>query len=217
MWVIKFKNWHKNCLFRPRCIKYQVTDCIYLINAWKEKNHYYYTQLHILLGKEENKKKFIKDLKKEKSFAKFEQKGNYIFTLNKWPAEREYYDPLFDRRIIQVKPCVQRTEGHEDWELASWDKQVLMKVLDVPVFKIKIKSIQNKKLENIFLPHIYPDLSPKQKEAIELAVKEGYYEYPRKIDLETLGRIANVKRQTFQENLRRAERKLIPFLTENMD
>ena len=29
MWVAKFNIWHKNCLLRPRCIKYQVTDLVY--------------------------------------------------------------------------------------------------------------------------------------------------------------------------------------------
>ncbi len=215
MWVIKFRNWHKNCILSPRCAKYHITDFVYLLNGWTEKNHYHYTEFHILQGREEQKRKFIRDLKKDKSIQKFEQKGNYIITLNRWPQEREYYSPLFDPKIIQVKPVVVRTDGYEDWELASWDKETLMKIMEIPVFKVKLHSIQNIKLENIFLPHIYPKLSPKQKEAIELAVQEGYYEYPRKIDLEALGKLSKVKRQTFQENLRRAERKLIPFLTEN--
>ncbi|MBI2129132.1 helix-turn-helix domain-containing protein [Candidatus Woesearchaeota archaeon] len=215
MWVAKFKIWHKNCLIRPRCVKYKVTDFVYLINSWTEKNKFYYTELHILQGKEENKKKFIRDLKKEESIKKLEQEGNHIFTLNEEPAEKQYFSPVFDPKIIQVKPVAQRTDGYEDWELACWDKETLMKIMDVPVFKVELKFIQNIKLGDIFLPHIYPKLSPKQREAVELAVKEGYYEYPRKIDLETLGKISRVKRQTYQENLRRAERKLIPFLIES--
>lgn len=216
MWVIKFRNWHKTCLIRPLCVKYKVTDFVYLINQWKEKKKWYYTELHILQGREEDKKKFIKELKKEKSTEKLEQKGNYIFTLNEKPIGKEFYSVLFDPKIIQVKPVAQRTDGYEDWELASWDKQTLMKVREIPEFKIEIKSIQNIHLGDIFLPHIYPKLSPKQKEAIELAVKEGYYEYPRKIDLEKLAKITKVKRQTFQEHLRRAEKKLVPFLTESI-
>ena len=88
--------------------------------------------------------------------------------------------------------------------------------MDISVFEVELKSIKNTKLGEIFFPHIYPKLPPKQKEAIELAVKKGYYEYPRKIDLEKLSRVKKVKRQTFQENLRKAEKKLIPFLTESV-
>ena len=136
--------------------------------------------------------------------------------MNKEPIKKQYYSSVFDPKMIQVKPVTQRTDGFEDWELASWDKEILMKIIDIPVFRVELKSIENIKLEDIFLPHIYPKLAPKQKEAIELAVKNGYYEYPRKIDLERLAKIAKVKRQTYQENLRRAEKKLIPFLTEGI-
>lgn len=217
MWVARFKIWHKNCLLRPRCVKYQITDLVYLINSWGEKNKFYYTELHILQGTEENKKKFIKDLKKEKSIKKLEQKGNYVFTLNKEPLEKQYYSPVFDPKIIQVRPVVQRSDGYENWEIASWDRESLMKITKVPVFDVEIKSIKETKLSDIFFPHIFPKISTKQKEAIELAIKNGYYEYPRKITLEKLAKIAKVKRQTFQENLRRAEKKLIPFLTESLN
>ena len=217
MWVAKFKIWHKNCLLRPKCIKYNVTDLVYLINSWKEKNKFYYTELHILQGTEENKKKFVKNLKKEKSIKKLEQKGNYVFTLNEEPLEKQYYTPVFDPKIIQVRPVAQRSDGYEDWEIASWDRDALMRITEVPVFEVEIKSIKETKVSDIFFPHIFPKLSPKQKYAIELAVKDGYYEYPRKIDLEELAKIAKVKRQTFQENLRRAEKKLIPFLTESLN
>lgn len=198
-------------------MKYQVTDFVYLINSWQQKKRFYYTELHIIQGTEDSKKKFIKDLKKEKAIKKLEQKGNYIFTLNEEPLQKQYYSPVFDSQVIQVKPVAQRTDGYEDWELASWDKEVLMKIMDVPVFDVELKSIEENKLSDIFLPHVYPKLSKKQKEAIELAVKEGYYDYPKKIDLEKLAKISKVKRQTFQENLRRAEKKIVPFLTENIN
>mgnify|MGYP001609558062 CR=1 FL=1 len=217
MWLAKFKIWHKNCLLRPKCIKYKITDLVYLINSWKEKNKFYYTELHILQGTEENKKKFVKDLKKEKSIKKLEQKDNYIFTLNEEPLEKQYYTPVFDPKIIHVRPVAQRSDGYEDWEIASWDRDALIKITEVPVFEVEIKSIKETKVSDIFFPHIFPKLSPKQKYAIELAVKNNYYGYPRRIDLEKLAKIAKVKRQTFQENLRRAEKKLIPFLTESLN
>ncbi len=216
MWIAKFKIWHKNCLLRPKCVKHNITDLVYLINYWKEKNKFYYTELHVLQGKEENKRNFIKDLKKEKSIKKIEQRGNHIFTLNEEPLEKQYYVPVFDRKTIQVKPVTQRSDGFEDWEVASWDKKTLMKIMKIPVFKVQLKSIKNIKLGDIFLPHIYPKLSPKQKEAIELAVKQGYYDYPRKVYLEKLAKMSKIKRSTYQENLRRAEKKLVPFLTESI-
>jgi len=49
-----------------------------------------------------------------------------------------------------------------------------------------------------------------------LAVKQGYYNFPREIYLDELAKISRVKRQSYQENLRKAERKIIPFLTESI-
>lgn len=216
MWIAKFKILHKDCLLTPKCVKHKIIDFVYLINSWKEKDRFYYTELHILQGTEEDKKKFLKELRKEKSIKKLEHKGNYIFTLNEEPLKKEYYSPVFNPKIIQPKPIIVKPDGYEYWELACWDKETLMDVIDVPVFKVELKSIQNIKMEEIFLPHIYPKLSPKQKIAIELAIKNGYYEFPRNTNLKKLAKITKVKRQTFQENLRKAERKLIPFLTENI-
>lgn len=217
MWLAKFKNWHLTCLLRPKCVELQVADFVYLINCWREGEKFCYTELHILQGKEENKKQFIQYLKTIPTITNVEVEGNYVITKNE---EEQYshdiYDAVFDPELIYVKPVLQRTDGYEEWEIASWNREKLMKILEVPSFKIELKSIQNVRIGDIFLPQFYPKLAPKQREAIELAVKEGYYEYPRGIDLEGLGRLAGVQRQTYQENLRRAERKIIPFITEQL-
>ncbi len=216
MWLAKFKIKHRNCLLTSKAVKYKVMDLVYVLNSWPDQKNYCYTELHILQGKEENKKRFIRALKKEKTIKKVEVQGNYIFTLNQEPLEKQYYSPVFDQHLLQPKPIIVSPDGYEYWEMACWEKRPLMEIMQVPVFKTELKSIQNIKLAEIYLPQIYPKLSPKQKEALELAVQEGYYDYPRGIYLDKLAQIAKVKRQSFQENLRRAEKKLVPFLTERM-
>ena len=215
MWLAKLKNWHKNCLIRPRCVKYNVTDAVFLLNCWLENKKFYYTEFHVLQGKHEDIQKFIKDFKKEKGIKKCEIEGNHIMTINEEPSEKEFYSPVFDRKMIYVKPVLQRSDGYEDWEVASWNRETLMNLMNVPTFNMKLISIQNVKIDNLFVPQIYPKLSPKQKNSIELAVKEGYYTFPRKIHLEQLAKISKVSRPTYEENLRKAEQKLVPFLTEN--
>ncbi len=216
MWIIKFRNWHKNCLIRPRCIKYNVTDLVYLLKSWKEKKKFFYIELHILQGNKENIDKFVKNFKKEKSIKELDRAGNYLFTLNEELINKEYYTSVFDPKIIQVKPVIQRSDGYEDWELASFDRKILIEITKIPVFEVKLKSIEQTTIKDIFIPKINPELSEKQRESIELAVKSGYYDFPRKIYLEQLARLSKVKRQSYQENLRKAERKIIPFLTESI-
>ena len=101
MWIAKFKNWHKTCLIRPLCQKHNVIDYVYLLNSWKEKNKFYYTELHILEGKKLNKKKFIREFKKDKSIIKFEVEGNQIFTLNILTSKHSHvYSSVFILALV---------------------------------------------------------------------------------------------------------------------
>lgn len=213
MWIAKFKNWHKTCLIRPLCVKYNVTDFVYLLNNWYKRKKMYYTELHILEGDEKNIQKFIREFRKEKSIIKFEVDGNQIFTLNVLGGKHvTTYSYVFDPQLIYVKPVVQRTDGFEDWELASWNKEILMKVMQIPHFGMELIYVEEIKGANLFLPQIQPKISKKQKEAIKFAIEKGYYNFPRKVNLDNLSLKAKVSKQTFQENLRKAENKLVPFL-----
>ncbi|MFH1972443.1 MAG: helix-turn-helix domain-containing protein [archaeon] len=216
MWKAIFEGKHKTCIIAPLCKKYKITDFVYLVNAWEENNAFYYSEAHILQGDEENKKLFIKDLKKQ--VMKFEIKGNFILTLEKKPRWMAAYIPLWDKRIIQTKPVIQKTDGTEHWEMACWDKEPLTQILErLPKeFEIKLKSITQTKIDEIFLPHFMPKLSDKQRNTIELAVKKGYYEFPRKVNLNDLAKELKISKATAQQHLRTAEKKLIPFLTENI-
>jgi len=218
MWKAIFEGKHKSCILAPLCKKYNITDFVYLVNAWTEKDSFHYTEAHILQGDEENKKKFIRDLKKDKSIMKLEQRGNFIITLNKRPSWMSVYLPLWDKRIIQIKPLIQKPDGTELWEMACWDKEPLTHILErLPEeFEIKLRSIEQTKIDDIFLPHIMPNLSIKQKQVIQLAVKRGYFDFPRKINLDGLAKELKLSKQTVQQHLRFAEKKLVPFLTENI-
>lgn len=218
MWKAVFEGSHQSCQLAPLCKKCNVTDFVYLINAWEEQDLFYYSEAHILQGDEKNVKKFIAGLRKQKSIIKFEQKGNFIFTLDRKPRWMAAYMPLWDKRIIQTKPVIQRADGTELWEMACWDKEPLTHILErLPKeFSITLKSITETKINDIFLPHIMPKLSAKQKEVLRLAVSRGYFDFPRKINLQGLAKELKISKQTLQQHLRIAEKKLVPFLTENM-
>ncbi|MFX0015387.1 MAG: helix-turn-helix domain-containing protein [Candidatus Hermodarchaeota archaeon] len=56
------------------------------------------------------------------------------------------------------------------------------------------------------------DLTSKQLEALKIAYNRGYYELPRKIVLEGLAQEMNIHRRTYEEHLRKAEKKLVSYL-----
>lgn len=133
----------------------------------------------------------------------------------KWMAA---YMPLWDKQIIQIKPVIQKADGTEHWEMAAWDREPLMQILErLPKeFEIRSKSIARTKIDEIFLPHIMPKLSDNQKYAIHLAVKRGYYDFLRNVNLGDLSKELKLSKPTFQQHLRTAEKKVVPFLTENI-
>ena len=65
------------------------------------------------------------------------------------------------------------------------------------------------KPSSLLITNVLPFMTERQKEALQLAVKNGYYEYPRQIDLMKLAKIMKVSYSTFQFHLRRAENKIM--------
>jgi predicted DNA binding protein len=70
---------------------------------------------------------------------------------------------------------------------------------------------KNKKITNVSIAQIHPELTDKQKAAIKLAIEEGYYKIPREIDVKDLAKKSRLAFSTFQNHLRKAESKLIPY------
>lgn len=62
--------------------------------------------------------------------------------------------------------------------------------------------------------NIFEQLTPAQREAFELACKEGYYRVPKRITLGEIAVRAGLSEPTFREHLRKAEQKLLPVLEE---
>jgi len=104
-------------------------------------------------------------------------------------------------------------KGNEIWEVGTWEKKDLTKFIEVieKKYEGEILNIAEKKITNISLISINPELSPKQKQAMEIAIEKGYYEYPRQIGLKELSKLVNCSYSTYQNHLRKAERKIIPF------
>lgn len=218
MWSAKFKVIHKTCTVAPICKKYSVNDYIYLLNAWSQDNYFYYSEMHTLQGTEENKQKFIQELKKGSTLVKIEQKGSQLFTLNKVDGWKIVFMPLWDKKIIQTKPILQKSDGTEIWELSSWEKEPLTHILErLPEeFEVKLIKMQRTKITDIFLPMIAPNLTEKQKKVVDLALEKGYFTYPRKCSLEDLSKELNLSKQTTRQHLRVAENKLIHYMHTNI-
>ena len=79
-------------------------------------------------------------------------------------------------------------------------------------YSAKILKFKQEKINNISITSIMPSLSKQQYVAFNLAVNNGYYEFPKLITLDDLARLMKISYSTYQEHLKRAESKLLPSL-----
>jgi len=217
MWVAKLKLRDDKDVYTPLTKKFKVILLGFPVSHYIEKKKVFLIAYGILQGDEKNKKGFIKELKKDKRIKRLDVKKDFLSILASHPTSR-HIEVFYNPKIIHVKPIINAKDGFEYWEIAAWEKEELMKLIKVAVkgYNGTLISINQTKLEDIFLPHIMPKITQKQKQAIQLAYEYGYYSYPRKIELKELAKRMKVSFATYQEHLRKAEIKLLPFMVERI-
>ena len=219
MWITKLKLKHADCPIVNRCEKFNLIVLSYP-STWYEKNgkKFATTTCYFQSTDEKQKKKFIEDLKADRRISNLEVSGD-IFTYEiNLDKEGEHVMLYHIKKIIFVKPTVNHYDGFEYWEVASWKREELenfIKALKGHMDVCEILKIENSPLTDVYFPNVMPKLSSHQKTALELAYRNGYYSYPRKITLEQLAKIAKIGVSTFQEHLRKAELKLLPVIIEH--
>ena len=215
MWVAKIRLRH-NCTIGNRCQKFNCISYSMPLNSWVEKGYRYTSHRHTIESSEGNVKTFIQDLKKDPRVVKVEVAKNTIFLIER-RKEGDIPTSHFNPKMFFLQPVYVDKEGFELWAVASWEKKVLIKFIsDLEKEKdmeIHIKQIKKDKLDNIYFPRILPRLSPKQKEAYQLALEKRYYENPRKINLQELAKLSKLTTATYHEHLRKAESKIMPKYT----
>ncbi len=214
MWNLKFKVKNTDIVYTPLTEKYEVIDYMYPVDRYKKGNKIFILSVHVLEGDEKETKKFSIELKKHEKVIEFEKEENRILTLI--AEEEKFYELLYNPELYMPSPVVIK-EGYEYWNVASWTREILEQLIteiekwDKKLHDFTLLQLSKGDLKEIYFPKIFPILSEKQKKAFEIAMSNGYYKFPRKINLIKLAKILKVSPQTFHEHLRKAEAKLLPF------
>ena len=119
----------------------------------------------------------------------------------------------FTKRMFFVKPVVIGTKGYEYWEIASHKKEELNRFIEKvePLCQeFELLSIKDTKLNKVYFPKVLPQLTDLQKQSLELAIQNGYYEIPKKTSLRKLAKLMNISLATYQRHLQKAESKVMP-------
>ena len=204
--VCKFSvPFNKNTLLSNLVKKHSVTLFGYPIS---HKSYIFYMRLitaGYIIGNQSSINSFLSELKKSSRFLNGEFNDNFvILDIRQHIANRHLFQP----GVIHVKPSIITSNEDYIFELAAWEKNKLQKIIKAYRFlNVKLHWIKQKKITTIQTLNIYPNLSAKQRDCFNLAVKEGYYSYPRKITLTKLTKMKNISYSTFQHHLRHAENK----------
>lgn len=210
MWVAKIKVDSKGTLIGTKAQKYGINLFIFPLSYYYEKK---WVVLHVsgnLFGKNENKKEFLKELKKEKRVVNLEVNDDFLVGIIKDPV---FLKILYNKDIIHVEAPFISEKGFEIMCLGCFEKEPLIRIIKILERKYsgELISIEQKKIKSISIMKVSSELTDKQKQAMHLAIKNGYYNYPRKIDLPKLAKIMGISYSTFQAHLRKAEQKVIPY------
>lgn len=216
MWIAELKLRHEDCPIVNRCQKFNIVVLSYP-SVWYEKNKKKFatTICYFQTTDEKVKKDFIKDLKKDKRITNLEVAGD-VFTYEINLGKKGEHVMLYTvKQIFFVKPTINHYNGHEYWYVASWKREELTKFinsLEKHMDVCEIVKIEKSPLHDVHFPSLMPNLSKMQKKVLEIAYKNGYYNFPRKISMEKLSKLVGIKVSTFQEHLRKAEIKLFPLI-----
>lgn len=210
MWVAKIILKH-DCIIGNRCEKFNVSLQTINLAERKEKDKLLTSSMHLLIGEEKQIQEFLNDLKKDKRVYYLERNGNTLFLIES--ATKKPVSQFMKKTIFITKPMVTDTRGFEHWEIASHSKNELMEFIKKTkplVDSFELLSIKDTPLKNVYFPKIMPELTDLQRKALELAIKEGYYQAPKKTNLRALAKQMKVSLATYQKHLQKAESKVIP-------
>ncbi|PIN75970.1 hypothetical protein COV18_00920 [Candidatus Woesearchaeota archaeon CG10_big_fil_rev_8_21_14_0_10_37_12] len=214
MWVLKLHTKPEGTHVASLAKKFNICFSGHTVNFRKEKNSLLVQNIGLVHASPEKTKWFFEELKKLPMFVRIWTHGKFIVTLMREPA---WLITVFNPYVIMTRPALYTPEG-EFAEFASWSKKPLMDL--VIEYKkhwtTRIVSFKREKVKNISWIGIQPDLTEKQRHALELASKQGYYEFPKKITLKELAKLSKCSYSTFRAHLSKAERDFIPFMLDRL-
>ncbi|MFH1785288.1 MAG: helix-turn-helix domain-containing protein [Candidatus Micrarchaeota archaeon] len=163
--------------------------------------------------KKESLDGFVKQIVPNVSGAKLLSSDGSVALLEvSWRAPKTSYDTVLASGCSTTSSCYAK-DGYETYSLFTEDPTQIKKLFtDMnEIGEVKIFGIKNEPKNNDNY-----GLTPKQRQALASAVSMGYYEWPKKVNLEELASRLGIKRRALQENLRKAEGRVLQKLLDEL-
>ncbi len=215
MWVAKIKLNGENSLFGSRTKKHNVCLKGYPLSESKKDGKINLFVASEVYGLPENIEKFIEDLSEADEILKIE-KCNRFFIVS--IRRDSFFKVFYNLNLVHFKPIFINEHGENFFEIGSFNRKDLTDFVELTEekFSAELSSITEEPVEHLSIISPYPNITLKQKEAFELAIKKGYYNFPKKIGLKELAKIKGKSFSTFRAHLKKAESKLMGFIFEHL-
>jgi len=218
MWVLKIRAREKWTIYSSRTVKYGVKLYYYALNNYEEGGRIFFVASGIIEGEDKQKKNFFADLKKEPKLEFLElNKDFFVCVYSETKTAKRVHDvkAFYNPKLVFLRPVIIDEEGWEDAEIASFEKpdlEIFLKYSKESNVEVEVSSFKQERISNLMIFSMLPNLTEKQKQALQLAVENKYYGYPKKINIETLAKNMKISKSTYQFHLAKAEGKIMPFL-----
>ncbi|MBT3404928.1 hypothetical protein HN832_01625 [archaeon] len=210
MWVLKLKVPAKKQVLGPLVVKHKISIASYILSYYKDQKNIFLIGAGFMFGEKKNKKSFIRDIKKQPWLVNYENRGDFGIIVIKEPL---FTEAFWNPKIIQINPIIiNHNSKMHVWSFASFDRKLLEKAFEFAEKYLDAKMVKFKeeKISNISFTKLLPEITKNQKEALELAINNGYYDYPKKIKMEKLAKMMKISYSTYQAHLKKAESKILP-------
>jgi predicted DNA-binding protein (UPF0251 family) len=191
---------------------------IYPVNHFVEKNTIHITTSHFLIGEEKDIQSYYKAIKKDPRIHDILIEGNMVIYTLLGDKKSSHLQWFLTPNLFFLKPIRGTPFGYQLMELGALKKETLSNFLKKASKKMDIEviSLKQEKVRDIFVPYAFPTLTEMQKKILLFAFNHGYYDFPKKTNIKKMSKALGVSQTTFQEHLRKAEKKVMPFLLENL-
>lgn len=223
MWISRFKVFDKDNVLSKILRKNKVRVDYYPVNNYVKNGRHFFIGIGIIQGSNSNIDNYFSDLdrlrhaKKGRRLDFLERSGNFFTFITSHDASLEkklFVRMAYDPEIIHYRPVIWHADGWEEAHVCAPSRDALQNMIKIgrKLYGLKLLELTERKLSNFGFLTVLPDVTEKQRHAINLAIENGYYEYPRKIELIKLAKIMKISLSTYQAHLRKAEKKLLPYI-----
>jgi len=210
MWVARLTLRYDLSVMGKRCERYKVTSLGMTLPFSVSSETARYSYYETLTGEDQPLKLLVEDLKNDSTLKDIEVDGNVVFFSQELSLLEKHPRSMVPEGIFFFSPVKTDKDGVEHWELASSSESLLrgfVVMMQEEHLNIKVLNIASQPLQQEY-GQVMPSLTSAQQDAVTLAAKRGYYNYPRKVDLQMLSGEAGKSLSTFREHLRKGEKKL---------